>query len=85
MLAAPATELCIAPSPWSHTLGTWCLLLPLILTHFMTPRLRVMRLNTPLGRYGCARGGGSMWEGWGFAWQHPPCLLGDAWLCRVSV
>lgn len=86
MLAGSATELCTASSSWMLTPGTRCLLLlPLLLTHFMTSRLRVTRLNTPLGRYDHVWGEGAHWEGWAFALQHSPCLVEDSWLCRGSV
>ena len=79
MLAAPDTELCPASSSWTPALGTrssLLLLLPVFLTHFMAAGLRVTRLNTPLGRYGRVRGGGSVLGGLGFRSAMSPLLGG---------
>lgn len=71
----PSSALLHPRGPLPRALGAY-LLLPLFLTHFMTSRLRVVRLNTPLGRYGCFRGGGSMLGGLGFCSAISPLLGG---------
>lgn len=76
LLAASATELRVASSWRTPAPGARCLLLllPLFLTHFMTLRLRVTRLNTPLGRYGCVQGRGNVLGGSGFCSAISPLL-----------
>lgn len=78
-----------APPSSSHgfvlsppTLHCRCLLLPSVVTHFMTSRLRVTRLNTPRGRHGCAQGArqGSVLRGLG-----SPCSASSAWRRALGV
>lgn len=77
-----------APPSSSHgfvlsppTLHCRCLLLPSVVTHFMTSRLRVTRLNTPRGRHGCAQGA---WQGSVLRGLGSPCNASSAWRRALS-